>query len=109
MPIQYDYEKLTASSDREPDCASCDITNCGLSLSESAAWAAPKKEVGVDSDSYLNQWPAGNETCLNCDRVPSQSNTTRHLDCFKQRHGPFSQTLVDRTENISLLVYNLAI
>jgi hypothetical protein len=43
--IGYGYRKITQAKGHEPICAACDITHGGLSLNETPAWSAAKKEI----------------------------------------------------------------
>lgn len=42
--LKYGFRKLSKSGD-EPECAACDITHGGLSLSESPGWLEAKKKI----------------------------------------------------------------
>ncbi|OCL13375.1 hypothetical protein AOQ84DRAFT_436369 [Glonium stellatum] len=54
--LKYGYRKLKSSPDCEPTCAACDITHGGLSLSETPAWTAAKKEIEASGDLKVVQW-----------------------------------------------------
>jgi hypothetical protein len=53
--LKYSYRKLKASPDCEPACGACDITHGGLSLSETPAWVAAKKEIEAQGMKVV-QW-----------------------------------------------------
>lgn len=43
--LKYGYRKITCPTDAPPECAACEITHGGLSLKETPAWLAAKKEL----------------------------------------------------------------
>ena len=54
--LRYGYRKITCPKEGESECAACDITHGGLSLKETPAWAAAKKEIQDTSGMKVVQW-----------------------------------------------------